>query len=119
MKVTFIEYPPCSTCKNAKKWLNDHGIEHIDRHIKENNPTADELRVWHQKSGLPLKRFFNTSGLLYKDLHIREKLPHMTEEDMYSLLATDGMLIKRPVVIGDDFILVGYKEFEWSEKILK
>lgn len=119
MNVTFIEYPPCSTCKKAKLWLNDRGIEHSDRHIKEQNPSSEELKAWHKQSGLPLKRFFNTSGLLYKELHVKDRLPNMTEEEMYALLASDGMLVKRPIVVGEDFVLVGFKETEWNEKLLK
>lgn len=119
MKVIFIEYPPCSTCKKAKLWLSDHRIEHSDRHIKEQNPSVEELKAWYKQSGLPLKRFFNTSGLLYKELHVKDHLPNMTEEEMYAFLATDGMLVKRPIVVGEDFVLVGFKEAEWSEKLLK
>ncbi len=110
----FVEYPKCSTCQKAKKWLDEHGIAYEDRHIVEQNPTAEELKLWWEKSGLPLKRFFNTSGLKYKSLGLKEKLPAMTEEEQLALLATDGMLVKRPLVIGDDCILVGFKEKEWE-----
>lgn len=113
----FIEYPKCTTCKKAKKWLDDKGISYIDRHIKEENPTAEELKEWHQRSGMPLKKFFNTSGLLYKEMQLKEKLPTMTEEEQYALLASDGMLVKRPLVVTEDFILTGFKESEWEEKI--
>ena len=113
----FIEYPPCTTCKKAKKWLQDSGLEFTARHIKEANPTAEEISVWQEKSGLELKKFFNTSGLLYKSLNLKEKLPSMTEEEQLRLLATDGMLVKRPLAIGDDFVLVGFKEAEWAEKL--
>ena len=113
----FIEYPPCSTCKKAKKWLDDRGIVREDRHIKEHNPTYEELRSWYRKSGLPLKKFFNTSGLLYKSMNLKEKLPSMTEDEQLRLLAGDGMLVKRPLLIGEDFVLTGFKESEWSEKI--
>ena len=101
----FLEYPKCSTCKKAKNWLESNGVEFEDRHIVENNPTADELKAWYEKSGFPLKKFFNTSGLKYKELGLKEKLPDMTEEEQINLLATDGMLVKRPLVIGDDFVL--------------
>ena len=113
--VKFICYPKCSTCQKAKKWLDDNSIEYELRDIKLNNPTFEELQIWHEKSGLPLKKFFNTSGLLYKSLNLKTKLPQMNDEEMLRLLASDGMLVKRPILIGDDFILVGFKESEWSE----
>lgn len=119
MKPLFIEYPPCTTCKKAKKWLDDHLTEYSDRHIKEQNPTAEELKDWHARSGLPLKRFFNTSGLLYKNMNLKDKLPSMSEEEQYALLATDGMLVKRPILVGEDFVLVGFKEAEWSSRVCK
>ena len=114
----FIEYPPCSTCQKAKKWLDAKGIAYTVRHIKEDNPTYEELKEWHEKSGLPLKKFFNTSGLLYKSLGLKDKLPAMTEEEQLRLLATEGMLIKRPLVISDGAILTGFRETEWEEKLL-
>ena len=114
----FIEYPKCTTCKKAKKWLDDHGFQYTDRHIKEDNPTADELKTWHSKSGLPLKRFFNTSGVLYKEMHLKDKLPEMSEEEQFQLLATDGMLVKRPIIVTDDKVLTGFKEKEWEETLL-
>lgn len=117
MKVLFVEYPKCTTCQKAKKWLVERGVEFTDRHIKEENPTVEELKLWHEKSGLELKRFFNTSGMLYRELELKDKLPQMSEEAQYELLATDGMLVKRPLVIGDDFVLVGFKEKEWEEKL--
>ena len=113
----FLEYPKCSTCKKAKNWLESNGVEFEDRHIVENNPTADELKAWYEKSGFPLKKFFNTSGLKYKELGLKDKLPDMTEEEQIKLLATDGMLVKRPLVIGDDFVLIGFKEAQWAEKL--
>lgn len=113
----FLEYPKCSTCKKAKNWLESNGVEFEDRHIVENNPTADELKAWYEKSGFPLKKFFNTSGLKYKELGLKDKLPNMTEEEQFNLLATDGMLVKRPLVIGDDFVLIGFKEAQWAEKL--
>ena len=113
----FLEYPKCSTCKKAKNWLESNVVEFEDRHIVENNPTAEELKVWYEKSGLPLKRFFNTSGLKYKELGLKDKLPNMTEEEQLNLLGTDGMLVKRPLVIGDDFVLIGFKEPQWAEKL--
>lgn len=113
----FLEYPKCSTCKKAKNWLESNGVEFEDRHIVENNPTADELKAWYEKSGFPLKKFFNTSGLKYKELGLKEKLPNMTEEEQINLLATDGMLVKRPLAIGDDFVLIGFKEAQWAEKL--
>lgn len=111
----FIEYPKCSTCQKAKKFLDEHGAIYIDRHIKEDNPTYEELKEWHAKSGLELKSFFNTSGLLYKSLELKDKLPTMTEEEQLRLLASDGMLVKRPILITDDKILVGFKTTDWSE----
>ena len=113
----FLEYPKCSTCKKAKNWLESNGVEFEDRHIVENNPTAEELKVWYEKSGLPLKKFFNTSGLKYKELGLKDKLPNMTEEEQLNLLGTDGVLVKRPLVIGDDFVLIGFKEPQWAEKL--
>jgi arsenate reductase len=111
----FIEYPPCSTCKKAKAWLDDHGLAYETRHIKEENPTYEELKAWQAKSGLPLKRFFNTSGLLYKSLNLKERLPEMTEEEQLRLLASDGMLVKRPILVTEERILVGFREAEWTE----
>ena len=111
----FIQYPPCSTCQKAKKWLDEKGIVYTDRHIKENNPTYEELKAWHAKSGLELKKFFNTSGLLYKSMNLKEKLPTMTEEEQLRLLASDGMLVKRPLLVTEDAVLVGFKETEWEE----
>lgn len=119
MSILFIEYPKCTTCKKAKKWLDDHGIAYEDRHIKEQNPTAEELTIWYQKSGLPIKRFVNTSGMLYREMNLKDKLPTMTDEEILELLATDGMLVKRPLVIGDDVVLTGFKEAEWNEKLEK
>ena len=115
--IKFICYPKCTTCQKAKKWLDDNKIEYELRDIKEENPTFEELTVWYKLGGLPLKKFFNTSGLLYKSMELKDKLPTMTEEDQLKLLATDGMLVKRPLVIGEDFVLVGFKESEWSEKL--
>ena len=113
----FLQYPPCSTCQKAKKWLDENGIAYEDRHIKENNPTYEELKAWYEKSGLPLKKFFNTSGLLYKSMGLKDKLPAMSEEEQLRLLATDGMLVKRPLVVGDNFVLTGFKEPEWTSKM--
>ena len=113
----FICYPKCTTCQKAQKWLDDNNIKYELRDIKHNNPTFEELTQWHKKSGLSLKKFFNTSGLLYKSLELKTKLPNMTEEEMLKLLATDGMLVKRPILVGDDFVLVGFKEAEWREII--
>lgn len=112
----FVEYPKCTTCKKAKKWLEDKGIAFEDRHIVENNPTAEELKEWHKKSGLPLKRFFNTSGQIYRQNNIKDRLPSMSEEEQYALLATNGMLVKRPIIVGEDYVLVGFKEKEYEEK---
>ena len=113
----FICYPKCTTCQKAQKWLDDNNIKYELRDIKHNNPTFEELTQWHKKSGLSLKKFFNTSGLLYKSMELKTKLPNMTEEEMLKLLATDGMLVKRPILVGDDFVLVGFKETEWREII--
>lgn len=115
MSILFLQYPPCSTCQKAKKWLDNHGVSYEARHIKEQNPTAEELKEWRQKSGLPLKKFFNTSGQLYKSMNLKEKLPHMSEEEQYALLATDGMLVKRPIIVTDTKVLVGFKESEWEK----
>lgn len=114
MSYQFIEYPKCTTCRKAKKWLEENHVSFEDRHIVENNPTKEELKEWYEKSGLPLKKFFNTSGNLYKEQNLKDKLPQMTEEDQLELLATNGMLVKRPLVIGDNHILVGFKEAEWE-----
>ena len=113
----FIQYPPCSTCQKAKKWLDIHGVSYTDRHIKEQNPTYEELKEWHRRSGLPLKRFFNTSGLLYKSLNLKEKLPGMTEEEQLRLLATDGMLVKRPILVTEKGVTTGFKAAEWEKMI--
>lgn len=112
----FICYPKCTTCVKANKWLDDNKIEYELRDIKLDNPTLEELTSWHKLSGLPLKKFFNTSGLLYKSLELKNKLPEMSEEEMLRLLSTDGMLVKRPILVGDDFVLVGFKENEWRAK---
>lgn len=117
--MTFLCYPKCTTCQKAEKWLQAQGIAYDFRDIKLNNPTSAELREWHQKSGLPLKRFFNTSGLQYRALELKEKLPGMTADEQLALLATDGMLVKRPMLISDDFVLVGFKQAEWEESLLK
>lgn len=114
----FINYPKCSTCKKAKKWLEDNGIQYTDRHIKDENPTYDELKEWYEKSGLPLKRFFNTSGQIYRDMSLKDKLPEMSEEEQLKLLASDGMLVKRPLIVRDDCIMTGFKVNEWEEKLL-
>ncbi len=114
----YICYPKCSTCKKAQKWLDNNGIEYKTRDIKENNPTYAELKEWHGKSNLPLKKFFNTSGLLYRSMNLKDKLVDMSEEEQLELLATDGMLVKRPIIITDNTVLVGFKEKEW-ENVLK
>lgn len=113
----FIHYPKCTTCQKAKKWLDAHNITYTDRHIVEKNPSYDELKQWHEKSGLPMKRFFNTSGLLYKEMQLKDKLPAMSEEEQLKLLATNGMLVKRPLVIDGERVLVGFKEAEWAETL--
>ena len=113
--ILFIQYPPCTTCQKAKKWLDSMGIAYTDRHIKEEKPSYEELKAWYEASGLPLKRFFNTSGLLYKSLNLKEKLPAMSEEEQLRLLATDGMLVKRPILITDRGITTGFREDTWQE----
>ena len=114
----YVCYPKCTTCKKAQKWLDDNGIEYIIRDINENNPSYEELKEWYKKSGLPLKKFFNTSGMLYKSMNLKDKLPEMSEEEQLKLLATDGMLVKRPILVAENNVLVGFKEKEWEE-ILK
>ena len=114
----FIEYPKCSTCQKAKKWLDEHKVEYTDRHIVDDRPSYGELKEWFQKSGQPLKKFFNTSGLLYKEMNLKEKLPIMSEEEQLKLLATNGMLVKRPLLVDDETVLIGFKETEWTEKFL-
>ena len=116
-EVLFLEYPKCSTCKKARAWLDAHGVAYEARSIVDDNPTADELRAWHGLSGLPLRRFFNTSGMLYREMGLSAKLPAMTEEEQYALLATDGMLVKRPILVGEDFVLTGFRQAEWDEKL--
>ena len=111
----FIQYPPCSTCQKAKKWLDAHGLEYTDRNIKENNPSYEELKHWHTVSGLPLKKFFNTSGLIYKSMGLKDRLPAMSEEEQLRLLASNGMLVKRPLLIHESGVLVGFREAEWTE----
>lgn len=113
-----LVYRKCSTCQKALKWLEDNQVDFDERPIKEENPSYDELKEWYQKSGLPLKKFFNTSGLLYKELKLKDKLPTMSEEEQLQLLATDGMLVKRPLVVSDDFVLTGFKEAEWKERMI-
>lgn len=117
--VLFIEYPPCSTCKKAKRWLDEHGIAHTDRHIVEDNPRVEEIASWQQASGLPLRRFFNTSGMKYRELGVKAQLDAgMSDEDARALLASDGMLVKRPVVVTGDTVLVGFREKEWEAALL-
>ncbi len=113
--ILFVEYPKCTTCQKAKKWLEDRHITYVSRHIKEERPSFEELRNWWQKSGQPLKKFFNTSGLLYKELGLKDKLPEMSEEEQLNLLASDGMLVKRPLLIGKDFVKIGFKEAQWED----
>ena len=116
--VLFVQYPKCSTCRKAKAWLDDRGIDYVDRHIVEDNPTADELRTWNEMSGLPLRRFFNTSGMLYRDMQLKDKLPDMSVDEQLDLLASNGMLVKRPLVVLDDTVLVGFREKEWEAALL-
>ena len=115
----FIYYPKCSTCIKAKKWLDEEGVKYTERHIVEENPSFEELKEWWEKSGLPLKKFFNTSGMLYKEMQLKDKLPGMSEEEQLKLLSTNGMLVKRPIVVKGKTVLVGFKEAEWSEKLVK
>lgn len=114
----FLEYPKCSTCQKAKKWLDERKISYEDRHIVEKNPTEEELKEWVARSGLPLKKFFNTSGMKYKELGLKDRLPSMSEEEQYELLATDGMLVKRPLLVGEDFVLPGFREKEWEAAVM-
>ena len=113
----FLWYPKCTTCQRAKKFLDERGASYTERHIKEENPTLDELRGWQRASGLPLKKFFNTSGMLYRELGLKDKLPGMSEEEQLELLASDGMLVKRPILVGEDFVLTGFRPAEWEEKL--
>ncbi len=115
----FLQYPLCGTCKKAKAWLDANSIAYTARHIKEENPTYEELKLWHSRSGLELKKFFNTSGLLYKSMNLKEKLPAMTEDEMLHLLSSDGMLVKRPLVVLEDRVLVGFREAQWQEALKK
>lgn len=117
MSITFVEYPKCSTCQKAGKWLESKDVVFERRHIVEQNPSVDELREWHRRSGLPLKRFFNTSGMKYKELGLKDKLPSMSEEEQYELLATDGMLVKRPVLLGESYAIPGFREAEWAKAL--
>ena len=114
----FVNYPKCSTCRKAKNWLDEHNIDYESRHIVEDNPTASEIEEWYHKSGLPLKRFFNTSGMVYRENKLKDKIPDMSEQEQFDTLATNGMLVKRPILVGDDFVLVGFKVAEWEEKLL-
>lgn len=115
----FLEYPKCSTCQKARKWLDSHEVSYTDRHIVEENPTFEELKEWYGRSGLPLKRFFNTSGMLYKEMKLKEKLPDMSEEEQLQLLSTNGMLVKRPLLINDNLVLTGFKEAEWEDSLTR
>lgn len=115
--MTFVCYPKCTTCQKAAKWLDAHGISYEVRHIAEQNPTAEELRGWQERSGLPLRRFFNTSGLLYRSMGLKDRLPGMSDDEQLSLLATDGMLVKRPILLTDSTVLVGFREQEWADAL--
>ena len=115
MSILYLEYPKCSTCQKAKKWLETNNITFEQRDIVKQNPTKEELKLWHEKSGMPLKKFFNTSGLIYKELHLKDKLKDMTEEEQYALLATNGMLVKRPIIVTENIVLTGFKETEWEK----
>lgn len=114
----FVYYPKCSTCRKAKKWLEENNLEFKEKDIVEDNPTVEELKEWYEKSDLPLKRFFNTSGMKYRELKLKDKLPDMSEDEQLELLATDGMLVKRPVIVSDDVVLTGFRQKEWEEKLL-
>ena len=116
-EVLFLEYPKCSTCKKAKKWLDEHDVSYTARHIAEDNPSVDELRAWHERSGLPLKRFFNTSGMLYREMELSRKLPDMSEDEQYALLASNGMLVKRPLLVTDTTVIPGFKEATWEQAL--
>ena len=113
----FIQYPKCTTCQKAKRWLDENNIEYTERHIVENNPSYEELKLWHEKGGLELKKFFNTSGRLYKEMQLKNKLPEMSEDEQLRLLSTNGMLVKRPIVVGNGTVLVGFREAQWAEKL--
>ena len=113
----FIHYPKCTTCQKAKKWLDENNIDYTERHIVENNPSFEELKQWYEKSGLELKRFFNTSGLMYKEMQLKNKLPEMSEDEQLRLLSTNGMLVKRPIVVCDETVLVGFREAQWTEQL--
>ena len=117
VEMLFVYYPRCSTCQKAKKWLDEINLKYTERHIVEDNPTYEDLKDWYSRSGLPLKKFFNTSGLLYKDMKLKDKLPEMSEDEQLKLLATNGMLVKRPVLVNGDTVLLGFKEAEWAEKL--
>lgn len=119
MKLLFVEFPKCTTCKKAKAFLDANGLDYTDRHIKEDNPSVDELKEWIEKSGLDIKRFFNTSGILYREMGLKDKLGSMSEDEKLKILSSDGMLVKRPILVGDDFVLVGFKESQWAEKFKK
>ncbi len=119
MKLIFLHYPKCSTSQKAKKWLNLAGVGYCERHMVEQNPSAEELEFWWRISGLPLKKFFNTSGVLYKQLGLKDKLPQMSQEEQLQLLSTNGLLVKRPLLIGEDFVLLGFREEEWQNKLLR
>ena len=117
MSVLFVEYPKCTTCRRAKKYLEENNIEFIDRHIVEENPTREELKVWLEKSGLPINKFFNTSGVLYREMQLKDKVKTLPEDELLDILSTNGMLVKRPIIVKDDIVLVGFKEDEWNEKL--
>ena len=112
-----VHYPKCSTCRKAKKWLNEKGVEFEERNIKDENPTKEEVKAWHEKSGMPLKKFFNTSGMIYREMQLKDKLPDMTEEEQYELLSTDGMLVKRPILVTDTAVVTGFREKEWEKLV--
>lgn len=117
MSVLFVEYPKCTTCKRAKKFLVENNIEFEDRHIAEENPTKEELKIWFDKSGLPINKFFNTSGVLYREMQLKDKVKTLNEDELLDILATNGMLVKRPIIVKDDIVLVGFREEEWNEKL--